>query len=475
MMETLKITPKPSLTILHTQTPVKPTIPRFTVIYALRKGYLNLIRHLLYTGSNANSIEIKDLTKRTPLIYCTFIKDANWALSVAQNLLEKGANLIKSDNKSLNALHYCCAFDKNLLLDLFLNSLDFDLLTKVDLNGNTCLHYATAYRNLKCIRLILNKCKQYNLKTIEYENNFGYKPTDMLNLNTNQFNNREIDDKCKLILRNYDRNLLATRQSFDNIANILPMNELRILSDKIAKTRPITAPVALKIDENSDNNMDVCFKKHKISFNVIPPSPSSSSANSLACARPLSTQSHKLFKLNSKNNENLLKKIDVESTTAVQKVKTGSSNKNQCVDNQLLIDLNEISINSISFNNLFIDKEHIVNPNGINTVVVTNSYHTHHQNQQQMSITSFRDDKILNNRQLKRTMSATKQFTLLDIQLAEAIKNSQQNQQVSKTMNSQQKLLRSPSVTIASGRQSRQSFFNGYLVTSQSGKIIFFI
>ena len=94
-MDSLKLLTKSvtTNTIGFSNGKIDEIIPRFTMMYALKKGYLNLIRHILCTGVNPNQIDSKDKYYRTPLIYCAYIKDSNWALSISQNLLECGNNI----------------------------------------------------------------------------------------------------------------------------------------------------------------------------------------------------------------------------------------------------------------------------------------------------------------------------------------------------------------------------------------------
>ena len=155
------------------------SLDRFTLIYALKKGYFNLAQHLLNLGVDPNLADDSDSFKRTPLIYCTFIREERWALTIAQNLLEHNADLRRGDSRHLTPLHYCCAFGLDALLKLFLNSLDFDLSKSLDVNGNNCMHYAVRSRNLNCIRLIVSKCKQKRILSINITNKYGLRPSDL--------------------------------------------------------------------------------------------------------------------------------------------------------------------------------------------------------------------------------------------------------------------------------------------------------
>lgn len=551
-------------------------IPRFTILYALRRGYFNLIRHLLANGADPNQADTKDKFHRTPLIYCTFIKDDNWALSIAQNLLEHGADLQICDLKGLTALHYCCTFNKHKLLNLFLNSLDFDLLNTFDLNGNTCLHYATRFCHLKCIRLILNKCKQYNSIDVDLRNSYGFRPSDLLNEPNNNLS-KDLNEKCKLILKNYEKNILPGRKSFDNIVEMEPIssafqqlqqpqqafqNENTINNSDINhKNRPITAPVFNLNGSNSqpDSNKATTNEgstlngsisptansiytknqsltvqkeatdmtnKQKISFQVIPPSPSVNTCSSQylknaslsnpvissnltatslstgltatnsSSKRPMSTQSHKLYRFNTLHQTN----------STADDVKNGNYKakklKNVSAEVQLLLDSNELIHNSIIFSDLCANKEYIVYPKNsllknestLNLFKVKSEskiLNNAHQNEQlkqskqnqlppkpeteapqtnhQLPVTPTKKSIIKQRHSSNQSPVPLSQPT----QKIQSPKEQQEKQQpplLQVPPNKIRKSLRTPSLTIVSGRQSRQSFFTGYL-TSNSGML----
>jgi hypothetical protein len=157
-------------------------LERFTISYVIKNGYFNLVRYLLSVGVDPNHVS-KDATNPdwyTPLIYCTFIKDEKWAISIAQNLLEHGADLKKTDKNKLTPIHYCCAFGLPNLLNLFLNSIDFDLSKSFDKNGNNCMHYAIRSHNLSCVNLIIKKYQPNEMyKRIDLKNSLKLKPSQI--------------------------------------------------------------------------------------------------------------------------------------------------------------------------------------------------------------------------------------------------------------------------------------------------------
>ena len=193
---------------------------QYTVVYVIKKGYFNLVRHLLDLGVNADYVSEKDDHQlRTPLILCTFIRDEKWAFNLAQNLLSVGASMKKVDKNRLTPIHYCCAFGHDKLLELFLNSLDFDILESLDINGNSCMHYALRSHNLRCVQLIIRKytntfeekmvapnaTSNVNEK-INSENHFGLRPIDLT---------EEIDDK------NQHNNIYSGTSKLADCRNVL--------------------------------------------------------------------------------------------------------------------------------------------------------------------------------------------------------------------------------------------------------------
>ena len=197
----------------QSSTSFKPST-RYTTTYVIKKGYFNLVRYLLSTGADPNFIDEKEHQLRTSLIYSTFIKDETWSISVAQNLLEFGASLKQSDAKGLTAFHYCCAFGRLKLLELFLKSLDFDLSKALDANGNSCLHYALRSHNKTVVSIIVAKLKKVHMVKVNTRNVYGMRPIDLededelvLLKEANKphllFNGLDSLEECKLILSEY--------------------------------------------------------------------------------------------------------------------------------------------------------------------------------------------------------------------------------------------------------------------------------
>jgi ankyrin repeat protein len=81
---------------------VPPTsVPKhFTVPFAIQHGYFRCVRYLLQLCYDPNE---RDSQLRTPLILCSYIENDRWCLSLAQNLLEKGAKIALEDHARRNA------------------------------------------------------------------------------------------------------------------------------------------------------------------------------------------------------------------------------------------------------------------------------------------------------------------------------------------------------------------------------------
>ena len=81
---------------------VPPTLPpkHFNVPFAIQHGYFRCVRYLLELCYDPNE---RDNQLRTPLILCSYVENDRWSLSLAQNLLEKGARIALEDHARRNA------------------------------------------------------------------------------------------------------------------------------------------------------------------------------------------------------------------------------------------------------------------------------------------------------------------------------------------------------------------------------------
>lgn len=77
------------------------SVPKhFNVPFVIQHGYFRCVRYLLELSSDPNE---RDSQLRTPLILCSYVENDRWSLSLAQNLLEKGAKIALEDHARRNA------------------------------------------------------------------------------------------------------------------------------------------------------------------------------------------------------------------------------------------------------------------------------------------------------------------------------------------------------------------------------------
>ncbi|CAF0998720.1 unnamed protein product [Adineta ricciae] len=204
-----------------------------SLLYCLEKGYFTLIQYLLQ--SNVCDARERDSEDRTALMYCCFIENNNWAQNMAMILLEYGAKIGDQDQRGLNALHYAIITQRMVLIRHYLASIDFNLNQAIDINGNTCLHYAVSTGDLDIIHLVLNAMKRYSAD-LSMKNHFGLTAYDIACQQNNE--------RCQTYLQNeiahyeqnkipstpiygspfsfepiMDRHLSASSQTYSSISN----------------------------------------------------------------------------------------------------------------------------------------------------------------------------------------------------------------------------------------------------------------
>ncbi|CAF1306538.1 unnamed protein product [Adineta steineri] len=129
-----------------------PSIPKnFSIPFAIQHGYFRCIRYLLELSYDPNE---RDNQLHTPLILCSYIENDRWSLSLAQNLIEKGAKIALTDHARRNAMHHACALQRIHLVKLYLSCMEFDIGSK-DCDGNTYLHYAAITGNCEAAELLI--------------------------------------------------------------------------------------------------------------------------------------------------------------------------------------------------------------------------------------------------------------------------------------------------------------------------------
>ncbi|CAF2694634.1 unnamed protein product [Rotaria sp. Silwood2] len=154
----------------HSHQTNSTSLPKyFNVPFAIQHGYFRCIRYLLQLHYDPNE---RDSQLRTPLILCSYVENDRWSLSLAQNLLEKGAKIALEDNARRNAMHHACALQRFHLVQLYLSCLDFNIEAK-DCEGNTCLHYAAITGNSGIAELIIRSAEKLNIRLDQYVNREG--------------------------------------------------------------------------------------------------------------------------------------------------------------------------------------------------------------------------------------------------------------------------------------------------------------
>ena len=133
--------------------PYRPALNTFSSKESLQIGGIN--------GRNTSNIQLRHSVNeavlkgksaiktrgRTPLMLCSLIEDPAWSYSIAQNLIEKGADLALKDSNGYNALMYACLYEVTHIIELFLNApSDYNLLN-TDTYGNTVFIF---YYDMKC-------------------------------------------------------------------------------------------------------------------------------------------------------------------------------------------------------------------------------------------------------------------------------------------------------------------------------------
>ncbi|CAF2523307.1 unnamed protein product [Rotaria sp. Silwood2] len=155
----------------HRSSLIPPTLlPKyFNVSFAIQHGYFRCIRYLLQLCYDPNE---RDSQLRTPLILCSYVENDRWSLSLAQNLLEKGAKVALEDHARRNALHHACALQRINLVQLYLSCVDFNLEAR-DCEGNTCLHYVAITGNCEIAELLIKSADKMDIRLDQYVNRDG--------------------------------------------------------------------------------------------------------------------------------------------------------------------------------------------------------------------------------------------------------------------------------------------------------------
>lgn len=122
---------------------------------------------------------------RTSLMLCSLIEDKQWAYTIMQNLIEKGANIQLVDSNGHNALMYACLYNRSTLLALLLNASGDSNLYNKDTFGNTVFHLASLSPTDQNCMILNETFMKYQTDTTNkmIRNNLGHTPYDICQIN----------------------------------------------------------------------------------------------------------------------------------------------------------------------------------------------------------------------------------------------------------------------------------------------------
>ncbi|XP_041358935.1 ankyrin repeat domain-containing protein 55-like [Gigantopelta aegis] len=133
--------------------------PPLTLSDVIRGGYFSHVTKLIQMGIDVNG---RDAEGKTPIMLCALINDEAWGVGIARTLVEKGAQLNITDKFGLSAIHLAVIYERENLINIFLNAADFDP-NLVDKLGNTALHYAAMSGNRDMTRVLVQYWNKYSL------------------------------------------------------------------------------------------------------------------------------------------------------------------------------------------------------------------------------------------------------------------------------------------------------------------------
>ncbi|CAH2310936.1 Hypothetical predicted protein [Pelobates cultripes] len=132
---------------------------KMDVNIAVMKGDYKRLRKLVEDGGEVNG---RDSENRTPLMVCCLHNGEKWAVGAARILLNFGAKVGHCDQEGRNALMYAIMYEREDLVKLYLDALDYGLSHK-DKSNRTILWYATMSRNEAINTMITDILKRYHL------------------------------------------------------------------------------------------------------------------------------------------------------------------------------------------------------------------------------------------------------------------------------------------------------------------------
>ena len=180
---------------------------------------------------------------RTPLMLCSMIEDNSWSYSIAQNLIEKGADLGLKDSNGYNALMYASLYERTNILELFLNAPgDYNILSK-DLYGNTVFHLASlgkCQKNCGILHEIANKFGVDPFIQVE-KNFFGHMPYDICKLNNHDYCLRTLYRSV-----NFKKGILATSS---RLRQVKPQRIVQKVQINLENKLPVPTTLVVKEDK----------------------------------------------------------------------------------------------------------------------------------------------------------------------------------------------------------------------------------
>jgi len=127
---------------------------------------------------------------RTSLMLCSLIQDQEWAFTIMQNLIEKGAYIHQQDSNGHNALMYTCLYQRPSLLELMLKASGDSHLYDKDIFGNTIFHLASVCSKTDLMCTILNETYtkyQTDVRFKMMRNHLGHTPYDLCKINGHEY------------------------------------------------------------------------------------------------------------------------------------------------------------------------------------------------------------------------------------------------------------------------------------------------
>ena len=151
-----------------------------------------------FNGKSASDYEDAKIFERVPLlVMLSVVKDEDVAINLSRLLLERGYALNLRDKNGLCAMNYAIALKRFRLLNVYLETFNFELNKFKDCYKNTFLHYAYAINDLNIVDLfskVYSKYYEWDPSTFKFIANCdGLTVQDLFDYMI--FLNKKINDK----------------------------------------------------------------------------------------------------------------------------------------------------------------------------------------------------------------------------------------------------------------------------------------